>query len=224
MVLKAIIFDFDGVITESLDLKAKAFAYLFRDFPQEIIQKVVKLHLDNGGMSRYEKFKIAYEEFLGLEYTKKIEDKLAGEFGEYCFREMINCPYVEGVIEFLEKNYQKYFCFVVSGTPHGEMNDIVDARNLRKYFKEVLGIPGSKADLSKQILKNYDLKPEEAVLIGDSPTDYRGAEGADLHFIARIAEGKYNPFEPDNFKIKYEINDLTELSNILDQLEAELAN
>ena len=51
--VKAIIFDFDGVITESMDIKTQAFAYLFKDCKKEVVGKIIKLHLDNGGMSRY---------------------------------------------------------------------------------------------------------------------------------------------------------------------------
>ena len=59
MTIKAIIFDFDGVIVESMDIKTQAFAHLFRKCSEDIIKKVIQLHLDNGGMSRYEKFKIS---------------------------------------------------------------------------------------------------------------------------------------------------------------------
>ena len=39
---KAIIFDFDGVILESMDVKARAFAFLFREYP-EYTEKIVIL-------------------------------------------------------------------------------------------------------------------------------------------------------------------------------------
>ena len=51
--IKAIIFDFDGVIVESLDIKTGAFKKLYEVFSEEIATKVVNHHLINGGISRY---------------------------------------------------------------------------------------------------------------------------------------------------------------------------
>ena len=53
-ILKVIVLDFDGVIAETLDIKADAFAVLFADYPEHV-EAIVRLHRENGGMSRYEK-------------------------------------------------------------------------------------------------------------------------------------------------------------------------
>lgn len=215
MLLKAIIFDFDGVIVESVDIKTRAFAHLFRDYPDDIIKKIVKFHLDNGGISRFEKFKIIYKDFLNKNLSKEEEERLGREFSEFCYNGVLTCSYVNGAKEFLERNYKKFVFFIVSGTPHDEMNHIVDARQLRKYFKEILGTPGSKGELIKVILKKYNLKPTEVVFIGDSPTDYKGAEEAHIKFIARVASDKYDPFKSNMYKIKYQIKDLRLLKKTL---------
>jgi len=218
MSIKAVIFDFDGVITESMDIKTDAFAYLFKDRPKDIVDKAVKLHLDNGGMSRFEKFKIIYDEYLGEELSEEKSEELGKEFSRFCFEKMLICPYVKGADDFIRKYYDKYMFFIVSGTPHDEMNKIVDRRKLRNYFKEVLGSPGSKSDLIKKILVKYDLKNDEVVFIGDAPTDYWGAEGANVGFIARIPPKGYNPFNSEEFKIKYTMKDLTSLNDIIKKI------
>ena len=215
MTVKAIIFDFDGVITESMDIKTQAFAYLFKDCQKEVVDKVVKLHLDNGGMSRFEKFKIIYRDYLNKTLTKDKERRLGEGFSKFCYEKMIECPFVEGVEDFLEDNYKKYKLFIVSGTPHKEMNKIVDEKNLRKYFQGVWGSPQSKGELSKMILDKYNFKKDEVVFVGDAPTDYWGAEEAGIGFIARIIPREYNPFEPGKFRIKHVIEDLTSLDKTL---------
>ena len=58
--LKAILFDFDGVLVESVDIKTKAFAKLFENEGPEIVNKVVEYHLANGGVSRFKKFDYIY--------------------------------------------------------------------------------------------------------------------------------------------------------------------
>ena len=219
MTVKAIVFDFDGVITESMDIKTKAFAYLFRNYSENILKKIIKLHLDNGGMSRYEKFRIIYKDYLKCNLTKNEEERLGREFSEFCLSKMITCPYVKGAKEFLEANHKKYMFFIVSGTPHDEINHIAQIRQLHKYFIGVWGTPKTKSELLKMILKEYALKPAEVVFIGDATTDYDGAKDAGIRFVARIASGKYNPFESNMFKIEYSIEDLSSLEDLLSKIK-----
>ena len=51
--LKGIIFDFDGVIVESIDSKTRAFSQIYSKFGRDIIKKVVSHHENNGGMWPY---------------------------------------------------------------------------------------------------------------------------------------------------------------------------
>lgn len=62
--INAILFDFDGVLVESVDVKTRAFADLFKDEEDEIVEKVVNYHLKNSGISRYDKFRYYYKEYL----------------------------------------------------------------------------------------------------------------------------------------------------------------
>ena len=54
--IKAIIFDFDGVIAESVNVKTEAFASLYEPYGKDVVNKVEQHHLANGGVSRFEKF------------------------------------------------------------------------------------------------------------------------------------------------------------------------
>jgi phosphoglycolate phosphatase-like HAD superfamily hydrolase len=215
MAIKAIIFDFDGVIVESMDLKTQAFIHLFGSYPEGILKKVVKLHLDNGGMSRYEKFRIIYKDYLKKDLSDVEEKRLCADFSKFCFEKMLECPYVNGAEEFIKNNFSKYMFFIVSGTPDEEINRIVDKRGLRKYFKGVWGTPGKKGELTKMILKNYNLKNNEVAFIGDAPTDYISAQEAKVNFIARINPAEYNPFESSEFNLDYSIDDLFSLEGLL---------
>ena len=51
-----LVFDFDGVLADSVDIKADAFAELYSPYGSEIVEQVVAHQLANGGMSRFEKF------------------------------------------------------------------------------------------------------------------------------------------------------------------------
>jgi beta-phosphoglucomutase-like phosphatase (HAD superfamily) len=59
MTVKAVLFDFDGVIVESVYVKTEAFRELFAG-ESEYLSEILAFHLANGGMSRYTKFEIIY--------------------------------------------------------------------------------------------------------------------------------------------------------------------
>ena len=65
---KILIYDFDGVICDSVGLKTDAFVELYSS-ENENIQKLVKVyHLTNGGISRFEKIKYFETVLLGKIY------------------------------------------------------------------------------------------------------------------------------------------------------------
>ena len=73
---RAIVFDFDGVIIESFDIKTQAFRELFKD--SDKVDKIVEYHKQNGGVSRYKKFRYIYREIL----KQPLDDKTFNDLGE----------------------------------------------------------------------------------------------------------------------------------------------
>ncbi|GEM_PF-1652749 len=63
--LTTLILDFDGTIVESLPLKAAAFQKIFSFTPKHL-DEIIAFHLENGGMSRYDKFRHIYANILHL--------------------------------------------------------------------------------------------------------------------------------------------------------------
>ena len=65
-----IVFDFDGVIKDSLEVKSSAFNQLFSIFGDDIARRVKEHHELNGGVSRSDKLPI-YLEWAGQPNSKK---------------------------------------------------------------------------------------------------------------------------------------------------------
>lgn len=208
--IKSIIFDFDGVIVESVDIKSRAFAHLFKDHPDQV-EQIVEYHRRHGGLSRFEKFETIYREILHKELTAEEKAGLGKRFAEYVYQEVVKCPFVPGAKEFLDKYYKSFKFFIVSGTPQEEIRSIIKDRGLQKYFIEVYGAPAKKAELNLGILRNYLLNADETLFIGDSMDDWEGAHKSGIKFMGRI--GREDPFAGS--KVEGTFRDLFDLEQVL---------
>lgn len=213
--LKAILFDFDGVLVESVDIKTKAFAKLFEKEGPEIVNKVVEYHLANGGVSRFKKFDYIYKELLKRQITDEIRMELGNKFANLVIQNVLDAPWIPGVQEFLENYSEKLDLYIVSGTPDNELKYIVENKSVSKYFKGVFGSPATKGDLIKHILSTHIYKCEHVVFIGDAITDLNGALEANIPFIGKISYKDINPFSDHHVPL---ISDLGELPELLKQM------
>ena len=181
--LKGIIFDFDGVIAESVQVKTDAFGNLYRPYGDNVVKKVIEHHEANGGMSRFEKIKLYHEQFLNKTITNEEIKKLANQFSELVVKKIIDSPFVPGVLEYVQMCNKKYTLFISSGTPTEEMNQILDGRGISQYFTEVYGSPEKKDVHIAKIMSKYNYLPEELMFYGDANTDIDAAEKSNIPFV-----------------------------------------
>lgn len=191
---EAILFDFDGVLAESMNVKTEAFAKLFESFGEEIVNKVVAHHIENGGISRYDKIEYYYSEYLNQQISKKEVDTIADEFSRLVVERVIKSTWVKGARDFLEKNYKKMDFYVVSGTPQKELELIIEKRKMQKYFKAVYGTPATKPEISRRIIQEKGYNKEEVLFVGDSLSDYRAAKEVNIPFLGIVSENNISPF------------------------------
>jgi len=189
MTLKAVVFDFDGVLAESVSVKCEAFAQLFECEGPGIVEQVVAHHRAHGGMSRFEKFRFYHQEFLCRPLSEARMEELCKQFSDLVVDGVIRSPWVSGAREALEHCVNRdYSLFIVSGTPQNEMRHIAQQRNIAHHFLGIFGSPQRKADHLRHILNEYSLTPHEVAFIGDAMTDFRAAKETGIHFVARGEE------------------------------------
>jgi phosphoglycolate phosphatase-like HAD superfamily hydrolase len=181
---KAVIFDFDGVILESVDIKTEAFLLLFADFPQHR-EAILRYHLENVGISRYRKFEWIYSELLERQIDEAESRRLGEAFSEIVLGQILMCPFVPGARELLEALHKRALLFVASGTPQEELERVVDARGLRSFFTEVWGTPPGKPEIIRDILARFELAQEDVFFVGDGLSDYKAAAETGVGFVAR---------------------------------------
>ena len=211
--LKAIVFDFDGVILESIEVKKEAFRRLFED--SEHVDAIVQYHMDHGGVSRFRKFDYIYTHFLKQPLTEERREELGRLFREYALQGVLDAAFVDGAKEFLQKHHGQVDLFVASGTPHEEMLDVVEQRGLEPYFRQVFGSPAGKADILRTIMQDYGVAEDDMLFVGDAMTDYDGAKEASVPFVGRVHPVFGNPFA--GLEVRALIGDLRELDQLIEQ-------
>jgi HAD superfamily hydrolase (TIGR01549 family) len=209
--IKAVVFDFDGVLVESVDLKTRAFVKLFKDQPDEVLRQIVEYHTFHGGINRNEKFRYFYKNLLKQELTRAKEEELAARFSEIVFEEVVASPWVEGARETLDALRGRVALYVASGTPHDELLLIINKRGMAQYFSGTFGAPESKSQILGRIIASLGINPDEMVMVGDSMSDLIAAQEVKSKFIGRTIKGD-NRFEGMHVKT---VPDLLGVSEII---------
>lgn len=185
---RAIIFDFDGVILESVAIKGRAFRDLVPRDPA-LQDRVERYHLEHMGMSRYQKFAWIYRELLHRPLPATEMAELDRRFGAAIASQMRTCPFVPGAREFLRARAGRVPMFVVSGAPELELRGIVEDRGLTPFFEAVYGCPPEKAQTLTRIGRELDAASADLLFIGDGQTDADAARSAGVTFVARVTTG-----------------------------------
>jgi len=216
MSVKCIVFDFDGVLKESVDIKTRAFSDIYSKYGTSVVDKVVEHHLNNGGISRYEKIKLYHKNFLNITSSDLEIQQIADFFSKIVLNKVVEAPFVKGAEKFIKKNYKKYSMFISTGTPHNEIIQIVKQNKINCFFIDVFGSPESKINHLNKISNQWKIKKNNMIFIGDSITDKTAANTFNIKFIART-----NKNDDSLANEKYRINDLSELEKIIFLIEGE---
>ena len=193
----AIFFDCDGVILDSVDIKTKVFYQMYAKYGEEYAEQGVHFHLQNGGISRYEKFKHFYNQILKQQVSDETIMHLGKQFSDLVLNEVLIAPFIEGAYETIsELRKMQIPSFVVSGTPHEEINYIFQKRNLDQFFIEIHGSPRIKPDIVQDILNRYSYRNTNCLFIGDALSDYDASVKTGLKFMG-IEKEKHTTFSED---------------------------
>jgi len=197
---KAIIFDFDGVIIDSVEIKDKAFGTIVKKNTKKIRDKFLKYHKKNLGLSRQVKFKFLFEKVLKKKYQKKDIDELSKKFNQLILQKILKLKINSGVLKFFNKNKKKYLFFISSGTPQKELLYILKNKKIDNYFKSIYGSPKSKTDHIRKIIKDQKLLKKNIIFIGDGESDLKAAFKTNIKFIQI---GKNFKSEKVRFKVSH---------------------
>jgi phosphoglycolate phosphatase-like HAD superfamily hydrolase len=208
--LRAIVFDFDGVILESANIKTEAFLELYADYPEKLAA-IRQYHVSQAGISRYVKFEHIQRNIIGLPYTEADKKRASAEFERLTRERIFNCPQVPGAEALLRGLGGRLLRIVGSGTPQPELELIVATRKMGDWFEELWGTPRMKADILRDVMARHNLTPREVLMVGDGMSDYEAARETGTRFLARETETAFDGLAVDK------IRDMAEMAAWLEE-------
>jgi phosphoglycolate phosphatase-like HAD superfamily hydrolase len=176
--------DFDGVIKESVAVKADAYERLFAPFGAELAARVRVHHERNGGLSRYEKLPL-YLRWAGRDGSQAEVSQYCELFSAAVLGAVIASPWVPGAREYLQANHARQFFVLLTATPQVEIESILSALHLAACFREVHGAPIAKTAAIEAVLARDKRRRTDALLIGDSDSDCMAAQATGIEFLLR---------------------------------------
>lgn len=181
--IKNILWDFDGVILDSMPIRDYGFRKIFENYPVELVEEFISYHKINGGLSRFHKIKYFYNTLLSKEISKEQIQEYADKFTTIMKEQLINKKYlIQESVDFIKANHKNYNFHIVSGSEHHELNYLCEKLDLAEYFLSINGSPTPKNELVKNLLEKEKYKKEDTILIGDSINDYEAANVNGIEF------------------------------------------
>ena len=170
---KCIVWDFDGVICESLEKAIDAHNSIVNTFPfflpsvhdKKEYEKLITLILEKMPSEMVNKYYAMHREKM---YEARNELKLIPQIVEF----IQNCS-IPSVI--LTSTYEKLVIDVLN-------NHSINSN----FFLKIIGreTPGDKEKKLLEVIKMYSLNPYEVLGIGDSPSDFVFCDRVGIPFIA----------------------------------------
>lgn len=181
---KTLVFDCDGVVLDSNQLKTEAYyrvAVAFGANNQQA-QALVDYHIRLGGISRFIKFRYFLDEIMHQPVTDDAMATLLESFAEEIHRELLACEIAPGLMELRELTRHTRW-MLVSGGDQTELRGLFAERGIDELFDAgIFGSPDNKDVILEREIANGNLM-QPALFFGDSQYDHEASRRAGLDFI-----------------------------------------
>ena len=182
---KNIIWDFDGVIIDSSEIRIFAFREILKDYPIDKVDKLIDFHKINDGLSRYVKIDYFFSDIINQRINKNKRTSLLKEFGKICSKKLDNKKLlIQETLKFINNNYSQKNFHIASGSDNEELNRLCLSLGLNAFFNSINGSPEAKKNIVERIILENNYVPKETCLIGDSVNDYDAAVFNKIQFFA----------------------------------------
>lgn len=182
--IKTILWDFDGVLMDSNAVRDLGFVRVLCDFPKEQVDQLLEFHQQNGGLSRYVKFRFFFEEIRNEAISEGEILKWADRFSIIMKELLVNSDLlIHETLNFVKENQELYNMHITSGSDQNELRFLCKALGIDHLFTSIHGSPTPKNQLVADLIKEYQYNIGTCVLIGDSVNDFEAAVNNGIKFL-----------------------------------------
>ncbi len=173
-----ILFDYDGVIVDSIDLFAEAVTFAGRQLNQPVTFGPEDLR-NIKTMSIPEITEVAgVEECLTRDFILGIEKEL--------YRRALEIPVFPGMVEVIQQLRSFGNMAVVSATSERVVSEVLEKHSVLQYMCEIVGgdTEGSKSSKIRSLIDKYEGSAARTCMIGDTVSDIQQSKLAQVISIA----------------------------------------
>ena len=189
-----VVFDWDGTIIDSLEIKINNAGTLFNKWFGVEEKKARDAYRKHSGIPRKRLFDAICKELSLPPLTDNVFNQMSKEFSSLNLQVISQIEVSEDTKHTLSAlKSRDYYLFVSTAAAHDEVTFLVDKLNLAEFFVEVLG---SKNGFTKgaahisYILEKYGSPESGVIFIGDEPTDVRLGKEAGVLTAVRLGSHK----------------------------------
>ncbi len=177
-----IIFDWAGTLNNNIDVAFNIFNSMFIELGKEPISK--------DEIRRT--ITIPYMKFWNHHFPDLTKEKQDELFKKHIEKYQI-CNLYDGVKTTLEQLYRRQVnLFIVSSDPNVTLFKDIEESKLKYLFTEIRGSVYEKDIVLNELVKKYNLNPNNTIYIGDTSGDIEAGKEAGLYTIA-FSEGIQHP-------------------------------
>lgn len=216
--VRAVVFDFDGVILNSNPVKRRAFfdavESRFPGHEQEIAVLLDEARPSTRAvlMMRISRV-LARQGVIRASEVSTVADDLVARYGERVDYGLMRAPFVLGAKESLAALSTRIPLFLNTQNPRTQIFPILERRGLACYFSEVYGSEKSKT-VNLALIMGKRFAPTETVVIGDGILDWQSARNHSVPFVAV----NVNELDMTAYPPAARVSDLTTLPDIIASL------
>ncbi len=189
--IKAVIFDVDGTLVDSVDLHAQAWKEAFKQFGKDVPYQQVRRQIGKGGDQLLPVF-FSHDELES--FGKELEEYRSKIFKRDSIQRVRAFPSVRELFERIKQNGKRIA--LASSAKEDELKVYKKIANIEDLVEEETS--ADDADKSKPhpdifvaALQRVGAKPERVAVVGDTPYDAEAARKAGIKYIIGLLSGGF---------------------------------
>jgi phosphoglycolate phosphatase-like HAD superfamily hydrolase len=183
--MNVVVFDFDGVIIPSEEIKVRAYEWIFSEFGEAVPHDAIResrVEFSNAKGNRYDIIRGIFRRTGAEDIEEKVRE-YGERFGAIVKRRINELRVEPNVLVMLEKLSRKHALYINSNNPDEPLVETLESLGIRHLFKGVYGSSHTKTDNLKAIAGLEQVSPTDVVFIGDGEGDRLAAKEFGCEFI-----------------------------------------